>query len=128
MCADYKSAKEVRTSDDDPPAVHVTVVARRAQTCCQKCCYESCLCCRCCCNPDIFLPRHIVVPADVTVEKFLEIATEAIGTPTPFDVALIDGFILKHSDKLAPSLKAFEHFQQPIVVVLTPPSGCCNLI
>ncbi|KAK8836647.1 hypothetical protein M9Y10_037583 [Tritrichomonas musculus] len=93
------------------------------------CVYKDELCC-CpifsCCKASTEDAVQIVVPETTTVGQFLQIVNETNNPKKEYSIALIAGFRLRNEDLLAPTIRSFERFEAPIVVV--PKDSCCLLI
>lgn len=81
-----------------------------------------------CCKAKIFDSTQIVVPETTTVEQFLRIVSQINGAVEPYSIALIDGYQLSLEDLIAPTIRSFENFESPIVVVPKEPPCCCLLV
>lgn len=109
------------SQQDDPTAGKVSVrfCVHQEEGCCPNCCW-------CCCRERYYNAVQIVVPDTTTVGEFLHIVSELNGAKTEYSMAFINNFQLTNSDLIAPTIRSFENFASPIVVV--PKEGCCLLI
>lgn len=81
----------------------------------------------CCCNREEFInATQVVVPDTTTVGEFLRIVNEINQPKNEYTFASINGFQLHNNDLIAPTIRSFEKFAAPIVIV--PKEACCLLI
>ncbi|KAK8836645.1 hypothetical protein M9Y10_037581 [Tritrichomonas musculus] len=80
-----------------------------------------------CCKAKKLDATQIVVPETTTVEQFLRMVSQINGASEPYSIALIDDYQLSNEDYIAPTIRSFENFESPIVVVPKEPP-CCLLI
>lgn len=89
------------------------------------CCYICCPTCKCC-QEQFENATQIVVPETTTVEEFLRTINRMFSPKTEYAVAYIHGYQLKNSDLIAPTIRSFEKFEAPIVIV--PKDTCCSCL
>ena len=107
-----------------PGKISVKFCVYRKSAPCYPCC-QYVPCCSCC-GPVIQNAIQIVVPDNITVEEFLRTVSRVTNPSKEYTTAYIGFNQLINSDLLAPSIRSFEHFEVPLVVV--PKESCCLLI
>ncbi|KAK8836249.1 hypothetical protein M9Y10_039881 [Tritrichomonas musculus] len=93
------------------------------------CVYQEAGCCPSlfsCCRAKTEDAIQAVVPDTTTVGQFLQIVNETNRPKNEYTIATIAGFRLRNEDLIAPTIKSFERFESPIVIV--PKDSCCLLI
>ena len=92
------------------------------------CCYSmvSSIPCCSCCGMHYKDEKQVVVPDTTTVGEFLRIVNRLNNAKEPYVCAFIDGYQLRESDLVAPTIRSYEKFESPMIVVPAP--KCCLLI
>lgn len=92
------------------------------------CCYNfvRCLPCCSCCGVHYKDEKQLVVPDTTTVGEFLNIVNRLNNAKEPYIAAFIGDYQLRESDLVAPTIRSYEKFESPMIVV--PSSQCCLLI
>lgn len=83
--------------------------------------------CSSCCRDYITDATQIVVPNTTTVGEFIHILNETNSPSKEYKAAFIKNFRLRNEDLLAPTIRSFEKFEAPIIIV-PQESGCCCLL
>lgn len=104
-------------STDDLIAVRFCVFKEAACDC-------PCRLCSCCKNY-VYRATQIVVPNTTTVGEFIQILNGMHHPEKEYTACSIAGFRLRNDDLLAPTIKSFEKFESPLVVV-PEGSSCCS--
>ena len=120
------SEKEQLLSPDQSHNVSVKFCVYTAEGSCYTCC--SCCPCGDCCAPSREDATQIVVPDTTTVDEFLRIVTRMNNPKTEYTAAFIDQYQLRGSDLVAPTVRSFEKFASPVLIVPKGRNNCCLLV
>lgn len=95
-------------------------------------CFTSESACCPCKDDKVILHQHqIVLPEMTTVSSFISIASSKVMASEKFDRCTLNGFELRDSDPIGPTIKSFECFESPVVILRKDEiveKPCCLLI